>query len=289
MKVVAFAPGHISGFFEPVYHTQDVARAGSRGAGINLALGAISEVVIDNATTQRIDIFINNKSTRAPTTKLAVTYLLGNHPLHVTIKTRLGLPIGQGFGMSAAGALSASYAVAKLLGRPSTEAMKAAHTAEVQLRTGLGDVIAGCFGGIELRKQPGLPPWGLIEHIPGACQLVLCVVGKKVDTRKILSDATKMNDIILYGKYCTKKLLETPSLEHFFSLSHLFATKTGLATGRILQAIDAANHVGMASMCMLGNAVFAVGDTEKLCQTLSTFGKTCTCMSDDVGARLVEG
>ncbi|MBN2065970.1 MAG: GHMP kinase [Candidatus Thermoplasmatota archaeon] len=289
MKVIAFAPGHISGFFEPVYHTQDTSRSGSRGAGINLSLGALSEVYIEHATTPQIDVLVNNKVTGAPTTKLAVTHLLGSRPLHVTIKTELGLPVGQGFGMSAAGALSASYAVAKLLEQPLTEAMKAAHTAEVQLRTGLGDVIASCFGGIEIRKQPGLPPWGLIEHIPGACQLVLCVIGKRIDTRKILSDASRMNDIVSYGKYCTKKLLENPSLKNLFSLSYLFTTKTGLATDRVLQAIEAANHVGMASMCMLGNAVFAMGETDNLVRTLSVFGKVCTCASDTVGTRLVEG
>ena len=43
MKATAFAPGHISGFFEPVY-TPDLSRSGSRGAGINISLGAFSEV-----------------------------------------------------------------------------------------------------------------------------------------------------------------------------------------------------------------------------------------------------
>ncbi len=289
MSVVAFAPGHISGFFEPVYYVQDLSRTGSRGAGINLSLGAFSEVCINNAPTQHVDIVINNKPSIAPTTRLAVSQLLRNQPLHVTIKTKLELPIGQGFGMSAAGALSASYALAKLLEQPTTEAMKAAHAAEVQLRTGLGDVIASCFGGVEIRKQPGLPPWGLIEHIPGKYQLVLCVIGRKLDTRKILTDTTKMNDIVVYGKYCTKKLLEKPSVEHFFMLSQLFTKKTGLAYDRVLQAIDAANHFGMASMCMLGNAVFAVGETDKLCQTLSSFGKECVCLSDDAGARIISG
>lgn len=289
MKAVAFAPGHISGFFEPVYHAQDPSRTGSRGAGINLMLGAISEVIIENATTQRVDIVINNKSAVASTTRLAASYLLQDQPLHVTIKTKLELPIGQGFGMSAAGALSASYALADLLKQPTTAAMKAAHTAEVQLRTGLGDVVASCFGGIEIRRQPGLPPWGLIEHIPGSCQLTLCVLGKKLDTRNILTDATKMNDISSYGKYCMKKILENPSIEHLFALSYFFAKKTGLASSQVLQAIEVANQYGMASMCMLGNAVFAVGETDRLCQTLSSFGKVFVCMSNECGARIVSG
>lgn len=93
----------------------------------------------------------------------------------------------------------------------------------------MGDVLASCFGGIEIRKHPGLPPWGLIEHIPGNYNLVLCVVGKKKDTKKILSDSDKASDIINYGGYCTKKLLEKPSIENLFSLSQVFTKKTNLA------------------------------------------------------------
>ncbi len=39
MKGIAFAPGHISAFFEPVYSEQDFDRSGSRGAGFSLSLG----------------------------------------------------------------------------------------------------------------------------------------------------------------------------------------------------------------------------------------------------------
>jgi len=288
MSVVAFAPGHISGFFEPVYYPQDVTRTGSRGAGVNVSLGAISEVVAENVTRQDIEIYVNGKKSTAPTTRLAIKHLLENRPLHVVVKTKLELPMGQGFGMSAAGALSATYALATIIGCPQTEAMKAAHCAEVQLRTGLGDVLASCFGGIEIRKKAGLPPWGLIEHIPGRYDVVLSVVGKKLDTKTILTDPAKVGNIVACGKYCTKKLLENPSLENFFSLSQTFTKKVGLADKRVLDAIEIANRHGMASMCMLGNAVFAIGETDALCQTLVSFGKIFVCTVDECGARVIE-
>ena len=59
MKSTAFAPGHISGFFEPVYN-QDLSRTGSRGAGINISLGAVSEVFAENSTTQNFEIYVIN-------------------------------------------------------------------------------------------------------------------------------------------------------------------------------------------------------------------------------------
>jgi len=289
VKALAFAPGHISGFFEPVYAKQDPARSGSRGAGINISLGALSEVIVKNSTKQEFQIFINNKKSNATVTNLALKYLIGGKPIDITIKTNLQLPIGQGFGMSAASALSATLALAKILGCSNIDAMKAAHCAEVQLKTGLSDVLASCFGGIEVRKEAGLPPWGLIEHIPGKYDLVLCVVGKKMDTKKILFDKTKTSRIVDYGKYCTKKLLEKPSIENFFSLSQTFTKKTELADKRVLEAINVANKFGMASMCMLGNSVFAIGKTDELCKVLSPYGKIFICSVDEYGARVLEG
>ena len=288
MRAVAFAPGHISGFFEPVYMGQDITRDGSRGAGINVTLGAISDVVVESSTRQNIEIFVNNKKSSNPVTNLALKYLVGEKPLNVVVKTNLEFPVGQGFGMSAAGALSATYALADILEIPKEQAIKVSHFAEVQLRTGLGDVLASSFGGIEIRREPGLPPWGVIEHIPGRYELVLCVVGKKRDTKKILSDPVKTKDIVSYGRYCTKKLLESPSFENLFSLSQVFTKKTKLADQRVLEAIEAANKFGMASMCMLGNSVFAVGETTKLCQMLSSFGKVYLCSVDECGARILK-
>ena len=286
MKATAFSPGHISGFFEPVYN-QDMSRTGSRGAGINISLGAVSEVTAESSTKQNFEIHINNKKSNAPVTNLAFRYMLGDNPLCVVVKTTMDLPIGQGFGMSAASALSATYALAKITNVPNNESMKASHFAEVQLKTGLGDVIASCFGGVEIRKSAGLPPWGLIEHIPGKYDLVLCIIGKKIDTKKTLSDSIKASKIVEYGKYCTKKLLENPSIEHLFSLSQTFTKKTELADKRVLDAINAANQFGMASMCMLGNSVFAIGKTNELCKTLSSFGKVYMCSVDEFGARVL--
>ena len=286
MKATAFASGHISGFFEPVYN-QDISRTGSRGAGINTTLGAISDVTIEPSTKQLFEIFINDKKTQDAVTKLTLKNLLGENPVHVIVNTKLDLPIGQGFGMSAAGALSTALAVAKTTNLSNSDAIKAAHFAEVQLKTGLGDVIACSFGGIEIRKSAGLPPWGIIEHIPGKYELVLCVIGKKLDTKNILTDSAKANKIAEYGKLCTKKILENPSIENLFSLSQSFTKKTGLADPKVSKAVDAANQFGNASMCMLGNSIFAIGKTNELCKILSSFGVVYICNVDEVGFKII--
>jgi len=288
MEAAAFVPGHISAFFEPVFVPQSLDRTGSRGAGLCLALGATSNVTVSVAKQQVLTIVLNGKTATASVTRLACRHLLGEQACAVTVRTESSLPVSQGFGMSAAGAFSAALALAKLLGQPQTEAMRAAHYAEVQLRTGLGDVIASSIGGIEIRRQPGLPPWGMLEHIPGQAELVLCVVGEWIKTRDILTDQAKVAKIASIGRRCTRQLLEHPSVENLFRLGQRFAKETGLANESIQAAIEAASAYGLASMCMLGNAVFAMGNTAMLQKTLGAFGKIWVCEIDLTGARLLE-
>jgi len=286
MKAVAFSPGHISGFFEPVYN-EDMARTGSRGAGINVSLGAVSEVTVKDSKDQVFEIYINTKKSDSSVVQLALKNLIGEKPVHVIVRISLELPVCQGFGMSAASAVSATYALAKIVNASYVDVLKASHFAEVQLKTGLGDVLACCFGGIEIRRQPGIPPWGIIERIPGKYDLVLCVIDKKMDTKKILSDSDKMKDVVSCGRDCTKKLLESPTVENLFSLSQVFTKKTNLAMDRVVEAIDVASEFGMASMCMLGNSVFALGETDKLYEELRPFGKIFVCTVDEHGAEIV--
>ncbi len=61
MIAKAFAPGHISGFFEPVLHYEDLMHTGSRGAGFSISLGALSEVMVEESQSNSIQIFINGK------------------------------------------------------------------------------------------------------------------------------------------------------------------------------------------------------------------------------------
>jgi pantoate kinase len=282
----AFAPGHITGFFEPILNNHDISRAGSRGSGLSISSGAISKVTIKPSQSQQIITKINQKITPLPVTSLAIQKLIGDIPLNIQVDTQISLPTGQGFGMSAAGALSATLALANLIEKPNESALSAAHFAEVSLHTGLGDVIGSSFGGIEIRKEAGLPPWGLIEHIPGSYQVVLCIIDKKITTKSILMNPVQMEKIQKYGKLCTLKILENPSMENMFRLSKWFATQTGLISPKIQTALDAVKNFGHASQCMLGNSIFAIGDTDKLMYKLASFGKVYVSQIDIQGARV---
>jgi pantoate kinase len=287
MKGIAFAPGHISAFFEPVYCPQNMDRTGSCGAGMSVSLGAISQVSVQPASNQTVIVQINGRQSPAAVTKSGIHYLLGDACVRIAINTMIDLPVSQGFGMSAAGVLSANLALADLLNIPKEHAIRAAHYAEIQSHTGLGDVVASSFGGIEIRRKAGLPPWGMLEHIPGNYDMVLCVIGKKIETKEILTDPNKVRKIASVGRYCTKKLLDKPSLEHLFALAWEFTRKIDIADATVLQAIEKANVHGMASMCMLGNSVFAIGDTPMLSKVLSAYGTVFCCTVDVQGARIL--
>jgi pantoate kinase len=286
-KASAFAPGHISGFFEPIFNNNDIFKTGSKGAGINISLGAKSEVIVKKSNDFNINIYLDGKKLSDSIIKTAIYYLIKDKNLDIEVKTKLDLPLSQGFGMSGASVASASFALTKILNKSYFDAIKASHYAEVIHKTGLGDVISCFFGGVEIRTKPGLPPWGSIQHIPGNYEIVLCVLDEKIDTRKILNNKNKLELISKYGNYCTGELIKSPNIKNLILYSQLFTKKTMLGSKKIFEAMKMIDDVGLASMCMLGNSVFAIGDTKNILNKLDKIGKTYICNVDELGVRKI--
>lgn len=286
-NAVAFAPGHISGFFQPVYDPENIYRTGSRGAGFSVSLGATSKVSIEPGKTQRIVTILNGTVSESSLIETCIRSLIGTKKMIITCNIHFDLPVSQGFGMSAASVLSTALALAECIGLSSDDAIRAAHAAEVSMKTGLGDVIGSSQGGFEIRSMPGIPPDGKIMKMAKECDMVLCVVDKAIVTKDVLSDKKKKRSIDTYGGSCTDALLENPTIEEFFSLSELFTRKTGLATNQVLQVIDMVKKKGQASMCMLGGSIFATGNIQQLAETLRFFGTPFVTKVDIKGARLI--
>ncbi len=282
----AFSPGHVTGFFE-VCRSDDLMATGSRGAGLCLSLGATSKVEIAESSRQSIVVAVNGKRCDASVTKEALRLLIGAERMRISVATQLDLPISQGFGMSAAGALSAAIAACSMTKQTRRSAFEAVHIAEIVKGGGLGDVSAISRGGITIRRKAGLPPIGDVVSIDGRPEVVLCVVGRPMLTKSVLGDPRKQKAINSSGSRKVDELLKRPTLERLMSLSSEFASESGLASGKILEAMSAASKLGTASMSMLGNSVFAVGDTKGLERVLSDFGRTYTCVVDTKGPRLL--
>jgi pantoate kinase len=274
----AFAPAHISGFFI-IDIKKDPIHSGSMGAGISLENGTVTTVLPAKETA----IKINGEVNRAATTLSAIR-LLTEKP--VLVETTLSIPIGAGFGASAAGALSTALAVNKALSIDMTfnDLAKAAHIAEVKNRTGLGDVAGMICGGIDIRKHARIPPVGNIDRIPCRNEIISWVSFGAISTRSVISDDMKKKSINKAGRLRLKELIKKPTLENFFRQSRAFAKEIDMISPQVRDAIEAVEAAGgLASQAMLGNTVFAINDNG----ALSKFGEVHTSRISHAGAHLL--
>ena len=283
----AFCPGHITAFFEIRDDAQEPLKKGSRGAGLCISLGARSTVSIEDSSWQELKIRIDGRETDAPVTRDALNYMLGDRKLRVEVDTALDLPMEQGFAMSAAGSLSAALAACEAIGIDHRKAFEAAHIAEVKNLTGLGDVAGISAGAMDLRVEPGLPPFGRVERIDIEAELVLSVLGKPIKTPGILRDPEKRRAISVAGNKCVTEFSEHKTLEHLFALGMEFVEEAGLISPEVLRGIMAAEEHGISSMVMLGNSIFCAGETKELMKDLRPLGHTYRCEIDRKGPRIL--
>jgi len=273
----AWVPSHITGFFA-AKRQDDPKLSGSIGCGLCLDLGATTSI----EGAEDTEIFLNGVVSEAPVTRYVVEQL-AKEP--VRVKTELDMPFGSGFGASGAGALGCAYALNAHfdLGLTANQAAAVAHVAEVTNRTGLGDVIAQNSGGIVVRLEPGAPGTGRIDRIPVLPLQVDYVVRGPISTRDVLTDPALMKAINQSGLAALKELLKRPTLQDFMRLSRHFTVQSGLASQWAIDAIEAVESSGgMASMIMLGDAVFAFGGSD----ALKSFGKMQTTLISQRGANL---
>lgn len=273
----AFVPSHITGFFA-AKRDDDPMKAGSIGCGLTLDLGATTTV----EKADKTEIFLNGCLSDAPVSRYVVDRLAGSP---VRVKTQLDMPLGSGFGASGGGALGCAYALNSIfdLGLLANQAAAVAHAAEVVNRTGLGDVIAQNTGGLVVRLEPGAPGIGKVDRIPVPPLRIDYVVRGPISTREVLSDPAAMREINRAGEAALKELLRRPTLKQFMLLSSRFTRQIGLGSPWILDAIEAVEaEGGMASMIMLGNAVFSIGGA----RALSEFGEVGSAAVSHRGANI---
>ncbi|UZE92835.1 MAG: GHMP kinase [Methanosarcinales archaeon] len=280
MKAKAYAPSHITGFFE-ICESENIERMGSRGCGFTLHAGTMTEVVAKDG--EAISIQLNGIPKEAPTTEFVVRELTTKP---VEVRSKIDVPIGCGFGASGAGALSTALALNEALSLNFTykQVAKVAHIAEVENKTGLGDVIAQSTGGVVIRKEPGAPGIGVVDRIHVGDVKIDYVVFGEINTKDVLKDADMRRGINKAGREAMKELLQRPTFDEFIQLSKKFAIQTGLLSSRAADAIEAVESMGgMASMVMLGDAVFAINGYE----ALKKFGDVKTSEICHQGARLL--
>ncbi len=276
----AFAPGHITGFFAPYRH-EDPLKAGSWGAGFAIDLGAAAEVELSGSSSIEIELPYG----RGEVTRKAVEMALaeaGEKGARVDIE--LQLPVGQGFGMSAAGTLATTLALAELLGKEREDALRWAHTAEVLSGTGLSDAIGSFHGGLVVRREPGLPPSGEIIRKDVVRELWIMVVGEPIDTSDFLEKRGK--DVEDAGKRALSTLLKDITFSNFMEQSREFAES--IAISDVLNAIPPGFR---GSQVMLGNSVFFTASGSGMVNLTGKRAeaplRAIRCKIDSTGARVI--
>jgi pantoate kinase len=284
----AFCPGHVTAFFE-VREDPDPRRMGSRGAGLCLDLGVRTVARVRDDARPSIDIIVNGRREKAEVTQRVAQKVLGGRSREVKILSETTLPVSQGFGVSAAAALSTALALDDALGTkaPRDELVAIAHETEVECGTGLGDVVPASMGGMDLRLKPGAPGHADVRAFPVEADLLLAVIGPELPTKTVLRDLKKVAAINRVGGPLVDEFSRDPTLERLFELGNRFTEATGLADKRTLEVIRASRMFGRATMAMLGNSVFATGKREQLATLYLKFGTLQRCTVDNEGARVL--
>ncbi|MEM1537368.1 MAG: hypothetical protein QXK12_01285 [Candidatus Nezhaarchaeales archaeon] len=268
-SATAFAPGHITGFFE-ICENPNPLLMGSRGAGISISRGVVTEVYVEEATNRRVEVFANGPFKAfngfKVTEHVAIRLLnLALKPYRAIIKHHFEIPVGSGFGASGAGALSAALALNEALGLglSDVEAAQVAHVAEVLHRTGLGDVSAQFIGGFEVRSKPGAPGVGVIERLPVEEDLtVLCASLGSFETREMITAPLFKERINKVGRWALNMLTTSPSIEHFIELSTVFAEEVGFMEPNLKVAVNLVRNEGGLGLSIKKKALFILAPAQ---------------------------
>ncbi len=253
----AFAPANISCIFK-IYEHKNSRWMGSYGLGFTLNEG----VIVEAFKAKRSEFVFDNESINFPTVK-SVIEKLTKEKLRIYIKSKL--PLGCGFGLSGASALATSYAINKLLNlkKSNKELAIIAHIAEVENKTGLGDVINQFYGGFFAKFKPS--SYFIVKRIAIDKVNVYCRYFSKIATKSVITNQKLKNKINKAATIALKKIEkllntnEKMKLQDIIKISKEFAVNSNLLRDK--KTIEAIKKIeennGNASMIMLGKAVFS--------------------------------
>lgn len=268
----AFAPGNISCVFKVIPHA-DAARMHSLGMGFTVKEGV--EVTVSEH--HETEVLFNGQRINFPTVHAVVNRLIQNSGIAGTeVDITSPLPLGCGFGLSGAAALATAYALNELLQKhkDAEELAMIAHVAEVENRTGLGDVCSQYHGGCLVKLTEGAPL--VADRLPIAEQPIYYRYFGPIQTSEVLGNreqTARINraaDVALNVLQTLTSAESSPELFNAcFTVSKRFSVESGLLSD--VQVIDTIAQIeaegGVASMIMLGNGVFSTHPFEDAVET----------------------
>jgi pantoate kinase len=276
----AFAPAAISTFFAihdagvDIGENADLSQVGATGGGFTLSKGVHSHATVTHSGNEKkISVTVNGvPRLSGTTTRRALDMMLKKFDVifsSLELNQFVEVPIGYGFGTSAASALSGALAAARALGLDASTQQIAyfAHAADILSRTGLGTVSAiWQLTGAGIITSPGAPGVATIEPIPAPANLRVITASISPFTKsRLLSSPELRSRANKFGAQALELVLQDPSMHSLLRAGTLFSSGLGLQSEAVAELIRRAIANGAigASQNMVGEAVHAVVE-EKL-------------------------
>jgi len=301
MEATAFCPAHITGFFKAHLdnNQNSLENFGSTGAGFSIKQGVTTRVKVDTKDKQESNFRIITKGYQSDKTDVSEFVLneflkLGKFSnKFFDIEHEISIPVGYGLGSSGAVALSLSFALDQALETKldRTTIGQIAHNAEVNCKTGLGDVLASFHGGFEIRVKPGAPGIGCVEKIFTDEISVIMICFSPISTNKFIKE--RLSQINGLGGKMVNRLLESKNYEHFQDMSLEFAKFVDVITPRMQKLVNELSENNIkCGVAFFGETVFSMipkEDEDKVLEILQKYPDGIVIKSelDDNGARVL--
>lgn len=269
---VGFAPGHISGYFKRVDGVS-IQTTGSLGAGVVINKG----VYVKMTPSKTLSVKINGEEKDSWLIREVLEPFKKTADVEVTAE----MPIGAGFGMSAAGLLASFFAADAVfdLGLSKNDMFLKAHAIEVKHGTGLGDVASISSGEIVVRTKPGIH--GVSKKFYEDTDVYSLSLGE-ISTKDVIGSQDKMKKV----EEAFPKTIPSNAAE-FMKNSLEFARNSGLMLPELEEIIQACEKENiLCSMTMLGKGVFAFGEKSK--DVLEKFGEPVKLRINSTGPCVVK-
>jgi Predicted archaeal kinase (sugar kinase superfamily) len=280
----AYCPAHITCFFKPM-ESSDILAKGSLGAGIRLESGTFVSLEERTGDTR---ISLNGVPTDAKITRNVLKRMILEKGVELNIETQL--PLGQGFGMSASGAIAVALCAAEMFGASRYEAFTAAHIADIEGGGGLGDVAALMTEAHQpVRVKAGIPPKGsIIDTGLSFDRVTVAILGLNMKTSDVLRNENRYDAILSAGGSSVADYLKDATEERLFDISNAFSSVSGVEQNNVTDAIGRLREKGIRSaMCMLGNSIFSEASEDEIKEVLGEDIRTFSTRSTDEGARII--